>query len=89
MTTLDNARYTAAHCARVHAERPGASGSLEVWLVTCEWHMPRAEKYFRVAGLAVVPAPARVPPGRLPPAFTGRLHALRERAAAWLDEVAR
>ena len=44
--TRDNARFTAASCARW--------GIARVALVTCGWHLPRARLHFEAAGLEVV-----------------------------------
>jgi hypothetical protein len=46
LTTRDNARFTAASCARRQIGR--------VAIVTCRWHLPRAKAYFEAEGLAVV-----------------------------------
>ena len=45
LTTRDNARFTAASCAR--------RGIGSVALVTCGWHLPRARMYFEAEGLEV------------------------------------
>ena len=54
MTTRENARYAARWLA--------ARGHREIALVTCDWHMPRAARLFRDAGLFVTPLPAEAPP---------------------------
>lgn len=46
LTTVENAIYTAAILRRIGAERAA--------LVTCAWHMPRALRNFRGAGVDVV-----------------------------------
>jgi uncharacterized SAM-binding protein YcdF (DUF218 family) len=45
LTTRDNARYTAASCARRQIGR--------VAIVTCGWHLARAKIHFEDAGLEV------------------------------------
>jgi uncharacterized SAM-binding protein YcdF (DUF218 family) len=73
LDTRDNARFAAALL-----ERRGLS---RVVLVTCEWHLPRAERLFRAAGLDVTPGIGIPPPS---PTTTQRLYwAARERFASW------
>jgi uncharacterized SAM-binding protein YcdF (DUF218 family) len=84
MSTVDNARYTTALWAR---RAPDARGSRTVFLVTCEWHMPRAQKHFAGEGLEVIAVPAKRPEGMLPKGLTELALQMRERVAAWLDEV--
>lgn len=86
MTTLDNARFVSALWSRYGA---ALGVSPEVHVVTCEWHMPRAERHFRTCGLRITPVPAPSPPGRLPKPVHDGIHRLREHIAAYLDEVAR
>jgi uncharacterized SAM-binding protein YcdF (DUF218 family) len=45
LTTRDNARFTAASCARRQIAR--------VSIVTCGWHLPRAIMCFQAEGLEV------------------------------------
>ena len=45
LDTRDNARFTAALLAR--------RGLSAVLLVTCSWHLPRADRLFRMAGVEV------------------------------------
>ena len=45
LDTRDNARFAAALLARRRLDR--------VLVVTCAWHLPRAERLFRAAGLEV------------------------------------
>lgn len=75
LDTRDNARFAAALLAR--------RGTFRVSLVTCAWHLARAEGLFRAAGLEVeagrgVPRPA-----------TGRVAATllraREAVSTWKD----
>jgi len=82
MTTAENARYVAALWSRRRAITGVAA---EVHLVTCEWHLPRAEGHFQAAGLRVTRVPAPSPPGPLPKALHAAWFALRERGAALLD----
>lgn len=86
MTTVDNARFAHAVFAR---RRSSGHLPTEVIVVTCEWHLPRATRHFRAAGLSVVGVPAALPPSRIPRPLRDRYYALRERAAALLDELAR
>jgi uncharacterized SAM-binding protein YcdF (DUF218 family) len=52
----DRSRTTAEN-ARFSSELLSARGIGSAYLVTHSWHMPRAAKAFRRAGLSVVPAP--------------------------------
>jgi uncharacterized SAM-binding protein YcdF (DUF218 family) len=52
-STRQNARYA--------AELLLPRGERRVWLVTCEWHMPRALRCFEGAGFEPEPLPARAP----------------------------
>jgi uncharacterized SAM-binding protein YcdF (DUF218 family) len=76
LTTRGNARGV----ARLLRERPAP----RLGVVTCDWHMPRALRLFRLAGLepsaVAAPSPARPVPVRL-----GRY--LRERASFVLDRM--
>jgi uncharacterized SAM-binding protein YcdF (DUF218 family) len=74
LDTRDNARFAAALLRR--------RGLSRVVLVTCSWHLPRAERAFRAAGLEVegVGAP---PPSST---FLERLYRReRERLSSWND----
>ena len=74
LDTRDNARFAAALLRR--------RGLSRVVVVTCSWHLPRAERAFRVAGLEVegVGAP---PPSST---FLQRLYRReRERLSSWND----
>jgi uncharacterized SAM-binding protein YcdF (DUF218 family) len=75
-TTRGNARGV----ARLLRER----GVVQLGLVTCDWHMPRALSLFRQSGLEPVALPALSPP-----ASRGRrcLRWLRERGSSALDVV--
>lgn len=74
LDTRDNARFAAVMLARRNVSA--------VVLVTCAWHLPRAERAFRAAGLAVRGI------GVEPPEAT-RLQRLywreRERLSSWND----
>ena len=74
LDTRDNARFTAALLAR--------RGLSRVLVVTCSWHLPRAERLFRLAGLTVEGL------GVDPPAPSMRQRVywdLRERVSSWND----
>lgn len=76
LTTRGNARGVAALLQGRSAKRLG--------LVTCDWHMRRALRLFRQAGLYATPLPAPSPPRSLPRVL-GRF--LRERASSLLDRL--
>ena len=84
MSTADNARYTTALWER---RTLGTSGIKTVFLVTCDWHLPRATKHFVREGLEVIAVPAKRPNGVLPKRLDELVLLVRERVAAWLDEV--
>lgn len=74
LDTRDNARFAAALLRR--------RGLSRVVVVTCSWHLPRAERAFRAAGLEVegvgVPPPSST--------FLQRLYRReRERLSSWND----
>lgn len=75
-STRENAHYA--------AERLLARGVSRVWLVTCDWHMPRALRCFGGAGFEAEPLPALSPPI----AFgTGLVRSARERVCLALDAL--
>jgi uncharacterized SAM-binding protein YcdF (DUF218 family) len=53
-STRQNAQYA--------AELLLPRGERKVWLVTCDWHMPRAVRCFEAAGFQAQPLPAQSPP---------------------------
>jgi uncharacterized SAM-binding protein YcdF (DUF218 family) len=72
--TRDNARFAAALLGR--------RGLSRVILVTCSWHLPRAERLFRAAGLEVEGVPVEPPKST----FLQRLYwRERERVSSWKD----
>jgi len=74
LDTRDNARFTASLLAR--------RGLASVLVVTCSWHLPRAERLFRLAGLTGEGL------GVDPPAPSPRQRVywdLRERVSSWND----
>ena len=74
LDTRDNARFTAALLAR--------RGLADVLVVTCSWHLPRAERLFRLAGLRVEGLGVD-PPG---PSLRRRAYwEVRERLSSWND----
>lgn len=77
LSTRQNAHYA----ARLLLPR----GISRVWLVTCDWHMPRALRCFAGAGFRAEPLPALSPPIALGATW---LRAGRERACLWLDTLA-
>jgi len=76
-STRENARYA----ARLLLPR----GISRVWLVTCDWHMPRALRSFAGAGFRAEPLPALSPPIALGRSF---VRAARERVCLALDTLA-
>lgn len=76
LDTRDNARFAAALLGR--------RGLSEVVLVTCAWHLPRAARLFRAAGLAVEEVGAEVPDATL----LARVYVrARERVSSWKDAL--
>ena len=74
LNTRDNARFAAALLRRRGIER--------VVLVTCSWHLPRAERAFRAAGLEVEGEGVEPPSAT----FLQRLYRReRERLSSWND----
>lgn len=74
LDTRDNARFAASLLGR--------RGISSVLLVTCDWHLPRAERLFRAAGLEVEGV------GVAPPDPTRAQRAywwVRERLTSWKD----
>lgn len=73
VSTAENARHTAALLQGL--------GLRSVALVTCDWHLPRAARCFRAAGLEVSGLPVPAPPG------VALLRWPRERASEALERV--
>lgn len=74
LDTRDNARFAAALLRR--------RGLSRVVLVTCSWHLPRAERAFRAAGLEVEGVGVEPPSAT----FFQRLYRReRERLSSWND----
>ena len=74
LDTRDNARFAAALLGR--------RGLGRVVLVTCSWHLPRAERAFRAAGLEVEGVGVDPPEPTLYQRFYWRQ---RERLSSWND----
>jgi uncharacterized SAM-binding protein YcdF (DUF218 family) len=74
LDTRDNARFTAALLRR--------RGLSRVVVVTCAWHLPRAERAFRAAGLEVEGVGVEPPPTTLLERLYRRA---RERLSSWND----
>lgn len=75
LDTRDNARFAASLLAR--------RGVSQVVLVSCSWHLPRAERLFRAAGLEVVDTVGVEP---LSPTRSRRLYwRAREHLSSWHD----
>lgn len=75
-STRENARYA----AKLLLPR----GISNVWLVTCDWHMPRALRCFAGAGFHAEPLPAPSPPIALGATY---VRAGRERVCLALDAL--
>ena len=60
-------------------------GLSRVWLVTCDWHMPRALRCFEGAGFQPEPLPALSPPIAI---RSGLYRSARERVCLALDALA-
>lgn len=74
LDTRDNARFAAALLGR--------RGIGRIVLVTCTWHLPRAERAFRAAGLEVEGVGVEPPDAT----FLQRLYwSQRERLSSWND----
>ena len=74
LDTRDNARFAAAMLGRRGIDR--------IVLVTCTWHLPRAERAFRAAGLDVEGVGVDPPQ----PSLLQRLYwRQRERLSSWND----
>lgn len=76
-STRENAHYA--------AELLLPRGISRVWLVTCDWHMPRALRCFSGAGFQAEPLPALSPPIALGAEFA---RGARERVCLALDALA-
>jgi uncharacterized SAM-binding protein YcdF (DUF218 family) len=76
-STRQNAHYA--------AELLLPRGMRRIGLITCDWHLPRAQRCFVGAGFEVEPLPALTP---AMPLGTELKRALRERAALALDALA-
>lgn len=74
LDTRDNARFAASLLARRGASR--------VVVITCAWHLPRAERAFRAAGFEVEGVGVESPPPTLWQRFYRRE---RERLSSWND----
>jgi uncharacterized SAM-binding protein YcdF (DUF218 family) len=74
LDTRDNARFAAALLRR--------RGLFRVIVVTCTWHLPRAERAFRAAGLEVEGVAVEPPPATLLERLYRRE---RERLSSWND----
>jgi uncharacterized SAM-binding protein YcdF (DUF218 family) len=77
LSTRQNAHYA--------AELLLPRGARRVWLVTCDWHMPRALRCFEGAGFVPEPLPARSPPIRM---GSDLWRGARERVCLALDALA-
>lgn len=76
LSTLENARYV-AHLLR-------DSGCRHVSVVTCDWHMTRAQHCFRLVGITSEAMPARSPRAGV---VKRQLRGLLERARIWLTRL--
>lgn len=77
LSTCENARYSVRLARSLDAVSLG--------IVTCDWHMRRAQSAFRAAGVEAGAVPARTPPRP----FSARLlRAGRERVSFWVDRFA-
>jgi uncharacterized SAM-binding protein YcdF (DUF218 family) len=82
--SLERESLTTRGNARGVARMLGERGAGQLGLVTCDWHMRRALRAFRLAGLTAVAVPAPSPARPLP-ARLGRY--LRERASQLFDQL--
>jgi len=76
-STRQNAHYA--------AEQLIPRGLRRIWLVTCDWHMPRALRCFEGAGFQPEPLPALSPPIAI---RAGLYRYARERVCLALDALA-
>ncbi|MEI9937207.1 MAG: YdcF family protein [Pseudomonadota bacterium] len=75
-STLQNAHYAAALLL--------PRGQRRIWLVTCDWHMPRALRCFEGAGFQAEPLPALSPPISV---GADLVRSARERVCVALDSL--
>ena len=82
-------RESSSHSTRQNAHYAAElllpRGLRRIWLVTCDWHMPRALRCFEGAGFQAEPLPARSPPIAL---GADRWRAARERVCLARDALA-
>jgi len=82
-------RESSSHSTRQNAHYAAElllpRGVRSVWLVTCDWHMPRAVRCFEGAGFQAQPLPALSPPIALGATF---VRGARERVCLTLDALA-
>ncbi len=82
-------REASSHSTRENAHYAAAlllpRGLRRIWLVTCDFHMPRAQRCFTGAGFQVEPLPAESPPISLGAVF---VRSARERVSLALDTLA-
>jgi uncharacterized SAM-binding protein YcdF (DUF218 family) len=74
MSTVENALLSAALLRRLGAEKAA--------IVTCPWHMPRALRDFRAAGVDAIPVPTAAAPAPLRRTLYLRAH---EGVCTYLD----
>jgi uncharacterized SAM-binding protein YcdF (DUF218 family) len=79
---LERQSLTTRGNARGVARLLGAPAPLELGLVTCDWHLPRARRLFERAGFVPIPIAAPSPP---PAAHVRLWRRLRERGSLAID----
>lgn len=77
LTTAENARYVGYLLQPLSIER--------ISVVTCDWHLPRALRFFRAVGFSSEGLPAPSPPA---PAWWRLVRDLRERGSTLLGRLA-
>jgi uncharacterized SAM-binding protein YcdF (DUF218 family) len=81
-------RESSSHSTRQNAHYAAKlllpRGQRRIWLVTCDWHMPRALRCFEGAGFQPEPLPARCPPI---PLGKDLLRSAREQACLAFDAL--
>jgi uncharacterized SAM-binding protein YcdF (DUF218 family) len=83
-STRENARCVAELLDKRNGSRPGAASLIELALVTCDWHMPRALRCFGVVGLRASALPASSPSVGISRRL---LRSVNETVSGWADRA--